>query len=86
MDKQQFESLSFEQAMDKLEKIVEQLDRGEVPLEEAIELFQQGMELSKLCGQKLDSVEKKIEVLIEQDGQWSSKIVDLPSDEQGDQF
>lgn len=86
MDKQQFESLSFEQAMDKLEKIVEQLDRGEVPLEEAIELFQQGMELSKLCGQKLDSVEKKIEVLIEQDGQWSSKIVDPPSDEQGDQF
>jgi len=86
MDHEQFAELNFEQAMTKLEQIVEQLDHGEVPLEQAIELFQQGMQLSKLCGQKLDTVEKKIEVLIEQNGEWTSNVIDPPTDEQGDLF
>ncbi|TVY11507.1 exodeoxyribonuclease VII small subunit [Paenibacillus cremeus] len=59
---------SFEQAMDQLERIVAQLESGDVPLEQAIELFQEGMKLSQLCGQKLEQVERKIEVLLEQDG------------------
>lgn len=59
---------SFEQAIDKLEEIVALLESGDVPLEQAIELFQEGMQLSRLCGQKLEQVERKIEILMEEEG------------------
>lgn len=61
------EKLNFETAMEQLEHIVNQLESGDVPLEKAIDLFQEGMKLSQLCGQKLEHVEKKIEMLIEKD-------------------
>lgn len=61
-------ALSFEQAMEKLETIVGKLENGDVPLETAIELFQEGMSLSKLCGNKLEQVERRIEMLVEGDG------------------
>ena len=51
---------SFEKALEKLEKIVETLDSGELPLEKALEKFEEGMALSKLCEQKLDEIEKKL--------------------------
>lgn len=58
-------AFSFEQAMERLEAIVAKLESGDVPLEAAIELFQEGMTLSKLCGQKLEQVERRIEMLVE---------------------
>lgn len=60
-------AISFEQAMEKLESIVAKLESGDVPLETAIELFQEGMTLSKLCGQKLEQVERRVEMLVEGD-------------------
>ncbi|UJF31250.1 exodeoxyribonuclease VII small subunit [Paenibacillus hexagrammi] len=57
--------VSFEQAMEQLERIVGQLESGDVPLEKAIELYQEGVRLSHLCGLKLEQVEKKIEMLVE---------------------
>jgi exodeoxyribonuclease VII small subunit len=51
--------------MAELEKIVEFLEKGDLSLDESIELFQRGVELSKLCSNRLDEVEKKISVLIE---------------------
>ncbi|WP_040951337.1 exodeoxyribonuclease VII small subunit [Gorillibacterium massiliense] len=62
------EELSFEQAMEKLELIVARLENGDVPLEKAIDLFQEGMQLSQLCGNKLEQVERKIEMLVEENG------------------
>jgi len=59
--------MSFELAMEKLESIVSKLENGDVPLETAIELFQEGMTLSRLCGQKLEQVERRIETLVEGD-------------------
>lgn len=59
------ENMSFEQALERLEAIVNQLEHGDVPLEQAIELYQEGMMLSSLCGGKLKQVESKIEMLIE---------------------
>jgi len=56
---------TFESAMEKLESIVSKLESGDVPLETAIELFQEGMSLSRLCGQKLEQVERRIETLVE---------------------
>lgn len=72
------ESISFEKAMERLDKIVTELEHGDVPLEQAIELFQEGMKLSKLCGEKLEQVEQKIEVLIESEGEWKKKDFQPP--------
>ncbi|MDF2658344.1 MAG: exodeoxyribonuclease small subunit [Paenibacillus sp.] len=75
------EPVSFEQAMDKLEQIVAKLESGDVPLEKAIELFQEGMSLSHLCGQKLEQVERKIETLLEDNGNFVKKPFQPVSDE-----
>ncbi|MBD2864478.1 exodeoxyribonuclease VII small subunit [Paenibacillus oceani] len=75
------EPVSFEQAMDKLEQIVAKLESGDVPLEKAIELFQEGMSLSHLCGQKLEQVERKIETLLEDNGTFVKKPFQPVSDE-----
>ncbi len=60
--------LTFEEAMIQLEEIVEKLEQGDVPLEESIDLYQQGMKLSKLCHTKLQNVEKKMDTILHEDG------------------
>lgn len=52
------EELSFEEAMEKLESIVSRLEEGDVPLEKAINYYQEGMTLSKICGDKLKNVQE----------------------------
>ncbi|PKR78951.1 exodeoxyribonuclease VII small subunit [Halalkalibacillus sediminis] len=54
------EEQTFEQAMQKLEGIVEKLEEGEVPLEKAIEYYKEGMKLSKHCNDKLKKVEHEM--------------------------
>jgi len=61
-------TLTFEEAMTKLEEIVEKLEEGDVPLEEAITFYQEGMELSKLCHDKLKTVEEQLTQIITEDG------------------
>ncbi|MED4989235.1 exodeoxyribonuclease VII small subunit [Parageobacillus toebii] len=61
--------LTFEEAIAKLEEIVEKLEEGNVPLEQAISFFQEGMKLSKLCHDKLQHVEKQMEYILREDGQ-----------------
>lgn len=75
------ESLSFEAAMEKLELIVGRLESGDVPLEQAIELFQQGMKLSHLCSTKLEQVERKIEMLVDDNGSFTKKPFAAGADE-----
>lgn len=60
--------LTFEQAMEQLESIVEKLEEGDVPLEEAISFYKEGMELSKLCHDKLKNVETQLAEIITEDG------------------
>ncbi|GIO83649.1 exodeoxyribonuclease 7 small subunit [Paenibacillus faecis] len=72
-EQEQEQELNFEEAMNRLEDIVSQLERGDVPLEQAIELFQNGMRLSQLCGQKLSQVERKIEMIVDQEGEIGKK-------------
>ncbi|WP_132304526.1 MULTISPECIES: exodeoxyribonuclease VII small subunit [unclassified Paenibacillus] len=76
--------LSFEEAMEQLERIVERLESGDVPLETAIELFQEGMKLSQLCGGKLEQVERKIEVLIETEQGFQKKAFAPMNEEKGE--
>lgn len=75
------ENISFEAAMEKLEEIVGRLENGDVPLEQAIELFQQGMKLSHLCSSKLEQVERKIEMLVEENGTQVKKPLPAATDE-----
>lgn len=64
--------LSFEEAMNQLEQIVERLEEGDVPLEEAIAIYKEGMELSKLCHDKLKNVEEQLTQIITEDGSKES--------------
>lgn len=54
---------TFEKKLEKLEKIVEILDSGELPLEKALDMYEEGMALSRLCEQKLEEIQKKITLL-----------------------
>ncbi len=72
----------FDQALKKLEEVVEKLEAGDLPLEESILLFEKGVQLSKICGRKLEEAEEKIEMLVrEQDG--TLKAVPFPAGEEG---
>ncbi|MGW8300670.1 MAG: exodeoxyribonuclease VII small subunit [Desulfobacterales bacterium] len=55
---------TFEQSMKQLERIVQELEEGDLPLEKAIKKFEEGIQLTKLCSEKLDETEKKISVLL----------------------
>jgi exodeoxyribonuclease VII small subunit len=59
---------SFEANLEELEEVVAGLEQGDLPLDEAIKLFQRGMELTKLCGKRLSTAEEEIQKLVaEQD-------------------
>ncbi|MDH3975947.1 MAG: exodeoxyribonuclease VII small subunit [Deltaproteobacteria bacterium] len=65
---------NFEKDLKKLEAIVAKLEGGEVPLEESMELFEEGVKLSRLCSERLDRAGKKIEILTKDDkGQIKSE-------------
>ena len=54
----------FEDALNKLEKIVSKLEEGDIPLEESLKLYEEGIRLSRFCNQKLDEAEKRVEILM----------------------
>jgi len=57
-------SNDFEKAFQHLEKIVQRLESEELPLDESLQLFEEGIRLSRFCNQKLEEVEKKIELIL----------------------
>ncbi|WP_068671922.1 exodeoxyribonuclease VII small subunit [Oceanobacillus sp. Castelsardo] len=64
------EELSFEEAMSKLEEIVQKLEEGDVPLEKAITYYQEGMNLSKICNDKLNNVQEKMAQIMNEQGEF----------------
>jgi len=66
--------LTFEKGLERLEKIVQELERGELPLERSLELFEEGMKLSGNCRKQLEEAENKVELLVKRAG----KIVAEP--------
>jgi exodeoxyribonuclease VII small subunit len=58
---------SFEARLASLEKIVRELERGDLPLERSLELFEQGVQLSRECQERLNEAERRIEVLLRDD-------------------
>jgi len=58
------EHKDFEKALDRLEKIVGRLEKGDLALEEALKLFEEGTQITRFCSTKLDEAERKVEILL----------------------
>ena len=63
----------FEDCLQQLEKIVEQLERGDLPLEQSLKLFEEGVRLSNSCRQELEAAEGKVEILLKQGGKLQAE-------------
>ncbi len=63
----------FEDCLSRLEQIVGELERGDVPLEQALKLFEEGMQLSGVCRKELEEAEGKVEILLKQDGKLQAQ-------------
>lgn len=69
--------IKFEEALKKLEKIVEELEDGDLPLDESLGKYEEGIRLSKICAKKLEAAKKKVEVLLKsEDGSFDLKPFD----------
>lgn len=63
------QDFNFEESVAELEKIAQELENGKLNLDEAIKKFEDGMELSKKCTDYLEKAEKKINVLVDKNGE-----------------
>ena len=69
---------SFEESLKKLETIVDQLEKGDLALEDSLKLFEEGVGLSAMCKQELDAAEGKVQSLIRQrDGSFKAEPFSL---------
>ena len=78
---------SFEEALARLEKIVKDMESGDLPLDKTMKLFEEGMKLSKFCTARLGETEKKIEVLMKESAegdQWAPLAEDPPAAQEFD--
>ena len=64
---------SFESCLDQLEKVVKELEAGDLPLERSLELFEKGMTLSETCRKQLEDAETRVEMLIRKDGRLQAE-------------
>lgn len=64
------DNISFEEALEKLETIVGKLEEGDVPIEKAINYYQDGMNLSKLCNDKLNNVQDKMTKIMNEQNEF----------------
>lgn len=92
VDKTNSDALNFEQALERLEAVVAEMESGELPLEATMKRFEEGMKLSKLCTRKLGETEKRIEVLMKEENEnpaWKDITKDVdgtPELDLGDEF
>jgi exodeoxyribonuclease VII small subunit len=63
----------FEECLQRLERIVQELEKGEVPLEKSLTLFEEGMQLSGVCRKELEEAEGKVEMLLKQNGKLQAE-------------
>ncbi len=80
-------ALKFEDAMARLESIVSELEKGDLPLDESLNIFEEGIRLSKSCLKMLDDTERKVEILVqEKEGKKHIRALTLegePTNESG---
>lgn len=76
---------SFEASLERLEEVVSKLEQGDLPLEEAMKLFQEGMKLSQLCSQKLTAAETEVKKLVAAGEKLQLESFEAPDDADADQ-
>lgn len=69
-------TLDFEKALQELEQLVEILEQGDLSLEESLKKFEQGVKLTRSCQQALQQAEQKVQLLMEQNGQFTLEPFD----------
>ncbi len=77
MTEEKTEDMPFEEALEKLEKIVHKLEEGGFALEESLGMFEEGISLSKYCYRKLNEAEQKVEKLVEKEGITTTEPLEL---------
>lgn len=78
-------ALKFEEAMSRLETIVSELEKGDLPLDESLKIFEEGIKLSKTCLKMLDDAERKVEILVQdKDGKKRLRAFTFDADEPAD--
>ncbi len=76
--------MKFEDALKRLEKIVEELEGGDLPLDSAMERYEEGIKLARLCEKRLELAKKKVEILLKaDDGSVELKAFDEKAAEEG---
>ena len=76
--------IKFEKAIQRLEKIVDDLEKGEMDIDKSLEIFEEGIKMSRVCSKKLNEAEAKIEKLTkEQKGELVTEL--FPVEEENDQ-
>jgi exodeoxyribonuclease VII small subunit len=70
--------VTFEQSLAELEQLVEKMEQGELPLEQALQQFERGIELARGCQNALQQAEQKVEILLEKNGQTDIVPFDKP--------
>ena len=78
------ESLSFEEALERLEGIVDRLEQGDLELQDALGEFEKGVALTRRCASQLDDVERRIDVLVKEGEKWLTRPLQGSGDEGGD--
>ena len=73
----------FEQALSELEGLVERLERGDLPLDEALKAFERGVALTRHCQACLQAAQQKVEILLKRGGQPELQPFEEPVDEPG---
>jgi exodeoxyribonuclease VII small subunit len=71
----------FEHALAELEALVERLERGDLPLEEALKAFERGVALTRHCQASLQAAQQKVEILVKRSGQAQVEPFEEPGDE-----
>ena len=73
--------ITFESSLKELERIVEELEAGDLPLEHSLELFEQGVKLSRECQKRLDEAERRVEILLKgNDGSFRTAAFEEPEE------
>ncbi len=67
---------SFEAAMQRLEEIAAALEAGDLPLEESLQMFEEGVELSKYCAAKLEEAEQRLKRLVRKEGGFELEVIE----------
>ena len=74
-------SFPFEESLARLESLVEQMDQGDLSLEESLKTFEDGIKLTRECPQALESAEQKVKLLIEKNGEVAEQPFEPDADD-----